>query len=71
MAQLTVLPSLTPATAFLAFQKRLASLLAIALHSLFARFIGSGLGGFLGIEGDGERCTRAACGGGDVEGLEG
>ncbi len=38
--QLTVLPSLAPATAFLAFENGLASLLAVALQGFFARFIG-------------------------------
>lgn len=51
--QLTVLPSLASAAAFLAFENCLASLLAVALQGLFARFVGGCFGGrFFGIEGD-------------------
>lgn len=51
--QLTVLPSLASAAAFLAFENCLASLLAVALQRLFARFVGGYFGGrFFGIEGD-------------------
>jgi hypothetical protein len=51
--QLTILPSLASAAAFLAFENRLASLLAVALQRLFARFVGRCIGGrFFAIEGD-------------------
>jgi hypothetical protein len=45
--QLTVLPSLASAAALLAFENCLASLLAVALQGLFARFVGRCFGGRL------------------------
>jgi hypothetical protein len=70
--QLTVFPSLTPPTAFLAFQQSLATPLAVALQGLFARLERAWLRGSAvgGVERDGEGGASAACGGGDVEGLQ-
>jgi hypothetical protein len=68
----TVLPALTAPAAFLAFQERLATPLAITLQGLFARFVAcawAGLGD-LRVERDGERGAWPL-GGGDGEGLQG
>jgi beta-lactamase regulating signal transducer with metallopeptidase domain len=73
--ELTVLPSLTTSTAFLAFQQSFATVMAIASQRLLAWLVGSLGGGsvFIAItrviERDREGDASAACRGGYAEGL--
>ncbi len=53
-AQLTILPSLAPATAFLALQNCLATFLAVALQRFLARFIRWEFRRAVAVEGDGK-----------------
>lgn len=75
---LTILPSLSPATAFLALQQRLAAPLAVATHKrIFAWLVGRSCGCAIIlfalariVKRDGEGDTCATRGGGDAEGLQ-
>jgi hypothetical protein len=75
---LTILPSLSPATAFLALQQRLAAPLAVAPHKrIFAWLVRRSCGCAIIlfalariVKRDGEGDTCATRGGGDAEGLQ-